>query len=274
MKPFAAILCVVVALTVTNSHAASLNRVRRQVVPKEFANINIENYLKNDRAVQFQLKCIVYDGPCDRIGKYLKVTIPELLTNQCQNCEPAQRQRAGRLVQHIQQKFPKEWSDAVQKFQGGQVKKEDADKLESLLGVKLDSKLVAEAPSTAAPLSTPAPVVVEVSPAASEVSSTAAPAPVSSSAAPEVSSSAPVASSSEAPVASSSAAPEVSSSAPVALVASSSEAPVVSSSAAPEVTSSAAPVSSSSAAPSTSAPVASSSAAPATPEATSPAAAV
>lgn len=53
----------------------------------------------------------------DRIGKYLKVTIPELLVNQCANCDMAQRERAGKLVSHIQQNFPEEWERAVKKFQ-------------------------------------------------------------------------------------------------------------------------------------------------------------
>jgi len=29
-------------------------------------------FLQNPRAVQFQLKCVIDEGPCDRIGKYLK----------------------------------------------------------------------------------------------------------------------------------------------------------------------------------------------------------
>jgi len=53
-------------------------------------------------------------------GKYLKLTIPELLQNQCRNCDPQQRMRAGRLVSHIQQNFPKQWEDAVKKFQVSQ----------------------------------------------------------------------------------------------------------------------------------------------------------
>jgi len=178
------ILCLVVAVSISESYAASL-RVKRQLVPREFQNINIENYLKNERAVRFQLKCIIDDGPCDRIGKYLKVTIPELLVNQCANCDTAQRERAGKLVSHIQQNFPQDWERAVKKFQGGQlVKAEDAAKLETLLGVKLDPKLVAAFPSsTAAPETTPVAKPVEV-PSTSEVpisSSSAAPAPASSS---------------------------------------------------------------------------------------------
>jgi hypothetical protein len=46
MKSFTVIVSFFVALAVSSTHSASLHRSRRQVVPKEFANINIENYLK------------------------------------------------------------------------------------------------------------------------------------------------------------------------------------------------------------------------------------
>ena len=84
----------------------------------------------------------------------IAVTIPDLITGTCAHCTPSDRQTAGKLVAHIQKNFPKEWNDAVKKFQGGQaVKPEDASRLEALLGVKLESDLVAkpEAPKAEAP---------------------------------------------------------------------------------------------------------------------------
>jgi len=128
---------VLLALYITIAHSASV-RVPRQAIPREFQNLNIENYLKNPLAVQFQLKCVIYNGPCDRIGKYLKITIPELLTNQCRNCNPDQRKQAGRLVAFIQQNYPKEWDDAVKKYQGGKtISKDEVKKFENQFGIKV-----------------------------------------------------------------------------------------------------------------------------------------
>jgi len=128
---------VVLAVYAAVASAGSI-RVPRQTIPREFQNINIENYLKNPRAVAFQLKCVIYNGPCDRIGKYLKITIPELLTNQCRNCNPDQKKQAGRLVAFIQQNYPKEWDDAVKKFQGGKViSADEVQKFEEQFGVKV-----------------------------------------------------------------------------------------------------------------------------------------
>lgn len=138
-KPIFLIVTIVLAVTFAYAHAGSI-RVARQTIPREFQNINIENYLKNPRAVQFQLKCVIYGGPCDRIGKYLKITIPELLTNQCRNCNPDQRKQAGRLVAFIQQNYPKEWDDAVKKFQGGKViSADEVKRFETEFGVKVDN---------------------------------------------------------------------------------------------------------------------------------------
>jgi len=144
-KPTLLIVSVVLAITFAFAHAGSI-RVARQAIPREFQNVNIENYLKNPRAVAFQLKCVIYNGPCDRIGKYLKITIPELLTNQCRNCNPDQRKSAGRLVAFLQQNYPKEWDDAVKKFQGGKIiTAEEANRFETEFGLKING-LSTEAP--------------------------------------------------------------------------------------------------------------------------------
>lgn len=144
-KPTLLVLSVVLALTFAFAHAGNI-RVTRQI-PREFQNVNIENYLKNPRAVAFQLKCVIYNGPCDRIGKYLKITIPELLTNQCRNCNPDQRKQAGRLVAFIQQNYPREWDDAIKKFQGGKViSQAEVKRFETEFGIKVDG-ISTEAPA-------------------------------------------------------------------------------------------------------------------------------
>jgi len=133
------------------AYASTLQREKRQAIPREFQNINIEQYLKNPRAVRFQLNCLLYDGHCDRIGKYIKLTIPELITNRCRNCSPEQKAQAGKLVAFIQQNYAKEWDDAIKKFQGGlKVTQTELSTIEEEFGVKVQSKtLVVDANGTA-----------------------------------------------------------------------------------------------------------------------------
>jgi len=154
-------ISVALALCVVLVSAGSLHREKRQLIPREFANINIEQYLKNPRAVRFQLNCLLYDGHCDRIGKYIKLTIPELITNRCRNCSPEQKAQAGKLVACIQQNYAKEWDDAIKKFQGGQkVTQTDLTELEDEFKINISSKtLVVDAGNGTAVTTTASPNV-------------------------------------------------------------------------------------------------------------------
>jgi len=120
-------------------HEEDHERVKRQIpgVPREFQNINIENYLRNARAVQFQLKCVIYDGPCDTIGKYLKRNIPIWLRTQCKNCNDEQKQQAGKLINFFQENYSKEWDDAIAKYGKGAFTDEEIANFENELGVKI-----------------------------------------------------------------------------------------------------------------------------------------
>src|SRR4051812_37324168 len=92
-------------------------RPQLPTIPREFQNINFEQYLRvsrnttvkyhckashnyfhstqNERAMKFQLKCVLYNGPCDTIGKYIKRNIPLYLRTQCKNCDESQKKLAG-----------------------------------------------------------------------------------------------------------------------------------------------------------------------------------
>lgn len=99
---------------------------RPQEIPREFKNLNIENYLRNERAVKFQLKCVIYDGPCDTIGKYLKTNIPTWLKTQCENCNDETKGYARKLVEFFQTNYAKEWDDAIAKYKGSFTAEEEA----------------------------------------------------------------------------------------------------------------------------------------------------
>jgi len=119
-------------------------------VPKEFQNINIENYLRNAKAVQFQLKCVIYEGPCDTIGKYLKKNIPSWLDTQCENCDGEQKTQASKLINFFQENYAKEWDDAIKKYGKTKFTDEEIAKFESELGVKInrDPNAPTRAPGT------------------------------------------------------------------------------------------------------------------------------
>jgi len=138
---------VILAILVSVSSAAytwrkhNVHRAKRQALPAEFRNFNIETYLKNPRAVQFQIKCLVYNGPCDRIGQHLKANVPVWLNTQCRNCNAAQKQQASKLITYFQTNYPKEWNDAVRKYKGGFTPAE-IKRFETELGVRIQNNNV------------------------------------------------------------------------------------------------------------------------------------
>jgi hypothetical protein len=139
MNPLILFASVILVLASCDAKPHNYNRIRRQLpgVPREFQNVNIENYLRNPKAVQFQLKCVLYDGPCDTIGKYLKRNIPVWLRTQCTNCNEDQKKQAGKLINFFQTSYTKEWNDAVAKFGKGAFTDEEIARFESDLGVKI-----------------------------------------------------------------------------------------------------------------------------------------
>jgi len=142
----AIVFSTLVTFTLAAPSSPSHYRVRRQfdisglAIPKQFQNIDFENYLKNPRAVQFQLKCVIYNGPCDTIGKYLKSNLPNWLSTQCKNCNEMQKKQAAKAISFFQANYPKEWNDAVHKYRG-KFSNEDIARFESELGIKVLAEL-------------------------------------------------------------------------------------------------------------------------------------
>jgi hypothetical protein len=141
MNPLVLIASVVLVVACVQAKPTDYDRVKRQLpgIPSQYQNINIEQYLRNAKAVQFQLKCVIYEGPCDSIGKYLKRNIPIWLRTQCRNCNEDQKKQAGKLINFFQESYPKEWDDAVKKFAKGTFTDEEVMRFETELGVKVES---------------------------------------------------------------------------------------------------------------------------------------
>jgi len=116
-----------------------LSEARPQLpaIPREFQNINFEQYLRNERAMRFQLKCIVYDGPCDSIGKFLKRHIPIFLRTTCKNCDEELKKIAGKFITYIQSSYPDEWDAAFIKYGKKAYTPEEIIAYEQDLGIKL-----------------------------------------------------------------------------------------------------------------------------------------
>jgi len=87
--------------------------------------------------MKFQLKCVIYNGPCDTIGKFLKNNIPIYLKTQCKNCDEQQKGLARKFVSFIQMNYPKEWDDALVKYGKSVYTDDEIKRFEDDLGIKI-----------------------------------------------------------------------------------------------------------------------------------------
>jgi len=143
-------LCLLAVAGLTFLAVESDARPQLPNIPREFQNINFEQYLRNERAMKFQLKCILYNGPCDTIGKFIKRNIPIYLKTQCKNCEEEQKKLAGKFILFLQENYPKEFDDAIAKYGKNNYTPEEIAEFESELGVKIirDKNAPTRAPGT------------------------------------------------------------------------------------------------------------------------------
>ncbi len=64
-------ICIIFTICVTISWGQEENSDSLVMEP-DYGQINIKQYLKNDQLLRFQLKCILFNGPCDIIGHWIK----------------------------------------------------------------------------------------------------------------------------------------------------------------------------------------------------------
>ncbi|XP_044745935.1 allergen Tha p 1-like [Coccinella septempunctata] len=76
----------------------------------------MECQLGGNTYVDKQLLCALDKGPCDRLGRQVKDSLPEIIGNQCQNCTPQQLANARRIAAYVQSKYPYVWNELVDKY--------------------------------------------------------------------------------------------------------------------------------------------------------------
>ncbi|XP_045470255.1 allergen Tha p 1-like [Harmonia axyridis] len=77
---------------------------------------SMECQLAGNSYVDKQLLCALDKGPCDRLGRQVRDSLPEIIGNQCQNCTPKQLANAQRIAAYVQSKYPYVWNELVDKY--------------------------------------------------------------------------------------------------------------------------------------------------------------
>jgi hypothetical protein len=77
--------------------------------------VNVDNYLKNPKVVEFHIRCLVYNGPCDKIGSEIKRLLP-MVGRQCRGCTDDQKAKLGKIIGYWQKNYPQAWQDMLKKM--------------------------------------------------------------------------------------------------------------------------------------------------------------
>ncbi|CAG7829505.1 unnamed protein product [Allacma fusca] len=99
----------------------------------ELDAIDVDSYLKNERFFNLQMKCILFEGPCDSVGRWLKPRVAPALLGDCFKCTQKQAKSMDKILEYIQDTRPDLYRAAIAKYlqnSGIQVSQEDVKKVE------------------------------------------------------------------------------------------------------------------------------------------------
>ncbi|THK33019.1 ejaculatory bulb-specific protein 3 [Diachasma alloeum] len=69
---------------------------------------DVEALLKNPEFVNFEINCMLDEGPCDLIGNSIKNVLPEALNNNCRRCTRSQARIIRRLIDFMETAYPEQ----------------------------------------------------------------------------------------------------------------------------------------------------------------------
>nr|AWC68035.1 chemosensory protein 16 [Matsumurasca onukii] len=82
---------------------------------------DIKGLLENRYFMKQQLSCVVKSGPCNFIGLQMQGAVTEVVSRNCQNCNPQQRATANQVMTFIRNNYPDYYRQIIARYspQGG-----------------------------------------------------------------------------------------------------------------------------------------------------------
>ncbi|PSN34932.1 hypothetical protein C0J52_20146 [Blattella germanica] len=87
------VLCLTLTLTIAQQQT-------------NFGSGDISRFLRDNAFIQREIDCILDKGPCDEIGRNLKLALPEVVTRNCRSCNLQQATNARRLINYVRSYYP------------------------------------------------------------------------------------------------------------------------------------------------------------------------
>merc|ERR1712157_600980 len=73
-------------------------------------NVITDNQLKDEKFIRSQMNCAKGTGPCDQIGKQIKILAPEVLAGRCPHpCNECIKKQIRKVMAELSQRYPREF---------------------------------------------------------------------------------------------------------------------------------------------------------------------
>ncbi|XP_040580909.1 uncharacterized protein [Lepeophtheirus salmonis] len=73
--------------------------------------------LSDKNYMQSQIKCVLNEGPCDKIGGAIKRLAPEIFRGRCPHpCNPCKKKQIQKIMARVSKEYPYEWAQMIKVF--------------------------------------------------------------------------------------------------------------------------------------------------------------
>ncbi|XP_023715539.1 ejaculatory bulb-specific protein 3-like [Cryptotermes secundus] len=81
-----------------------------------YDNIDLDAILRNNRALNGIIKCILEKGPCSPEGRELKTDLPDALRTECAKCTDAQKRLIRKASRYLMENRANDWKEITNKY--------------------------------------------------------------------------------------------------------------------------------------------------------------
>nr|AIX97831.1 chemosensory protein [Cnaphalocrocis medinalis] len=76
----------------------------------------LEQTLADRSTMQRHLRCALQEGPCDPVGRRLRILAPLVLRGACPQCSVQETRQIQRTLAYVQRNYPWEWAKIVRQY--------------------------------------------------------------------------------------------------------------------------------------------------------------
>ncbi|XP_028175264.1 ejaculatory bulb-specific protein 3-like [Ostrinia furnacalis] len=83
------------------------------VAAPQMTDAQLDQTLTDRATMQRHLRCALQEGPCDPVGKRLRILAPLVLRGTCRQCTPQETRQIRYTLAFVQRNYPWEWAKLI-----------------------------------------------------------------------------------------------------------------------------------------------------------------